>query len=403
MKMRLLERIRSLWVILYESAASFIRNDDFRSAASLAFYTALALIPVFFLLTFALAAALGSSQAAFSRTESLAQQFLPRYSGVILREVDAIAHLKRALGVINIVLLVWAGTPLVSSLRSTLNGIFRVQEEKHFAIEKLMDILKVIMVILFLVVISTVTVLDLLLDIIRDFVVLTMIPSYLDTLAHAVTSIFVLCFLYFLFIPRTPLRYILIGALTSTGLWLAMEPAFNAFLSYNPRYGFVFGSLKSLFILMIWIYYSISAFLFGSEVIAAMKRKGSIYVRRLLEGKGGVPSSVKQAHVISFRDGETIFLKGEKDSDMFYVLSGAVSLRKEETEILIVGPGHYFGVMGLLLDEPRLTSAVALEDTELVVINTENMRTLTHESPELVWKMLKDLAKRFREVDKLIQ
>lgn len=403
MKMRLFERVRSVWVISYESAASFIRNDDFRSAASLAFYTALALIPVFFLLTFALGTALGSSQAAFEKTKLLAEQFLPRYSSVILREVDAIVHFKKAFGVINIVLLIWAGTPLVSSLRSTLNGIFRVHEEKHFAIEKLIDIVKVITVLLFLVVISTVTVLDVFLDIIRDFVELKMIPGYLKNLAHAVTSTLVLSFLFALFIPKTPFRYILVGALTSMALWLAMEPAFNAFLSYNPRYGFVFGSLKSLFILMIWIYYSISAFLFGAEVIAAMKRKGSIYVRRLLEQKGGVPSSVKQAHVISFREGETVFNKGEKDSDMFYVLSGTVSLRKEETEILIVEPGHYFGVMGLLLDEPRLTSAVALRDSELVVINSENMHTLTKESPELIWKMLKDLAKRFREVDKLIQ
>jgi len=403
MKVRLLERLKSSWVILYESAASFIRNDDFQSAASLAFYTALALIPVFFLLTFTLGVTLGSSQAAFEKTQSLAQQFLPRYSGVILREVDAIVHLRRAFGIINIVLLVWAGTPLVASLRSTLSGIFRVQEGKHFAVEKFIDLLKVIAVILFLVIISTITFLDVLLDVVRDFVALKAFPSYLDNLAHSLTSIFVLSFLYSLFIPKTPLRYIFLGALTSTVLWLAMEPAFNAFLSYNPRYGFVFGSLKSLFILMIWIYYSISAFLFGAEVIAAMKRKGSIYVRRILEGRGGVPSSVKQSHVISFREGDTLFNKGEEGSDMFYVLSGTVSLRKEDTEILIIEPGHYFGIMGLLLDEPRLTSAIALEDTEVVIINSENMQTLTKESPELIWKMLKDLAKRFREVDKLIQ
>ncbi|MGW8272290.1 MAG: YhjD/YihY/BrkB family envelope integrity protein, partial [Thermodesulfovibrionales bacterium] len=208
MKVRLLERLKSSWVILYESAASFIRNDDFQSAASLAFYTALALIPVFFLLTFTLGVTLGSSQAAFEKTQSLAQQFLPRYSGVILREVDAIVHLRRAFGIINIVLLVWAGTPLVASLRSTLSGIFRVQEGKHFAVEKFIDLLKVIAVILFLVIISTITFLDVLLDVVRDFVALKAFPSYLDNLAHSLTSIFVLSFLYSLFIPKTPLRYI---------------------------------------------------------------------------------------------------------------------------------------------------------------------------------------------------
>ena len=49
-----------------------------------------------------------------------------------------------------------------------------------------------------------------------------------------------------------------------------MTPAFHLFITYNPGYGFAFGSFKSLFVVIIWIDYSLVVFLFGAEITASL-------------------------------------------------------------------------------------------------------------------------------------
>jgi membrane protein len=63
-------------------------------------------------------------------------------------------------------------------------------------------------------------------------------------------------------------RQLIIGSLVTSLLWFAMRPAFHLFLTYNPGYGFAFGSFKSLFVVIIWIYYFLVVFLFGAEIAA---------------------------------------------------------------------------------------------------------------------------------------
>jgi len=60
--------------------------------------------------------------------------------------------------------------------------------------------------------------------------------------------------------------------LVTSLLWFALRPAFYFFLTYNPGYGFAFGSFKSLFVVLMWIYLSLALFLFGAEIVASIGR-----------------------------------------------------------------------------------------------------------------------------------
>jgi hypothetical protein len=50
------------------------------------------------------------------------------------------------------------------------------------------------------------------------------------------------------------------------------EAGLYLFLRYNPGYGFAFGFFKSLFVVLIWIYFSLALFLFGAEITASLSR-----------------------------------------------------------------------------------------------------------------------------------
>jgi CRP-like cAMP-binding protein len=44
-----------------------------------------------------------------------------------------------------------------------------------------------------------------------------------------------------------------------------------------------------------------------------------------------------------------------------------------------------------------------MEDTELVVINRRSVPHLMHESPEIMFAVLQEMASRLREVNRLIE
>jgi CRP-like cAMP-binding protein len=79
-----------------------------------------------------------------------------------------------------------------------------------------------------------------------------------------------------------------------------------------------------------------------------------------------------------------------------------VGILKEGKQIAVIPEGKFFGEMSFLLAAPRTASAVALEDTELVIITDENIINLMNEYPEFVVGALREMARRLRETNKLI-
>jgi CRP-like cAMP-binding protein len=68
-----------------------------------------------------------------------------------------------------------------------------------------------------------------------------------------------------------------------------------------------------------------------------------------------------------------------------------------------VGARQYFGAVSFLLETPRLASAVAEDDVVLAVITRRNIADLMQESPEFILAMLKEMAERLQETNKLFE
>ena len=134
------EGATSLWVIAHESVAGFLRNGGFRSASSLAFYTALALVPSLLLLTCVLSLGIGYSQTAMLRTEAFVTSVLPRFAEVILAELSRIARDRAAAGLIDVVVLPLSLLPLVAAMRSSISSIFKVYSHHPLWLTKVIDL-----------------------------------------------------------------------------------------------------------------------------------------------------------------------------------------------------------------------------------------------------------------------
>lgn len=396
MKIGIADFFKKTGVLLSEAFGSFRRNNDLTSASSLAFSAMLALIPALFLFTSVLSNVVGSSQEALGRTGELLVKIMPTYSKDILKEVSVIASHKRTIGVLNAAVLLWMISPLVSEMRSTLGIIFRKRPKRHFLLQKLLDLSITALYLLGLAVVALAGVMA---AVLKQAEHQRLIPGYIEGPATFLVVTAAVYLLYFTFSSRVRAKYLLAGALVTSVLWSLMRPAFTMFLTYNPGYGVAFGSFKSLFVVIIWIYYSLIVFLFGAEVAANLQRKEAVFIKRLMEGRRGIPAMIRRKFITTFGAGDVIFNEGDAGDNMYSIRRGRVSIRKGHKEIAVVEEGGFFGEMSFLLQNPRSATAVALEDTELITISNENVGLLMNEFPEFAVDMLRVIAARLRDTN----
>lgn len=396
----IIDLFRKVMIVSGEAFASFRKNNDLTVASSLAFSSTIALIPALFLITYALGSAIGSSQEALGKIQVILRQVIPTYSQDILREVRFIATHWGTIGIVNFLILILAVVPLVSDMRTVLGTIFRAAPTRPFVLEKLID---AGLTVIFLIGLLLIAILGVAVTVFKKWALFPAIPGYLGGLVPFLFIVLIVYLLYFAFSRKTASKYLLAGAVVTALLWFAMRPLFHLFLAYNPGYGFAFGSFKSLFVVIIWIYYSLLVFLLGAEIAAVLNRRETIYLKRLIEGKQDVPTSALTGSRVRYEQGSVIFSEGEAGDRIYSVLRGRVGIRKGEKDIAEARPGGYFGVASFLLESPRIASAVALEDTELIMLTRDNIGQLMIESPRIVLAMLKEIAARQREANRLIE
>jgi len=394
------DKLSTAWTVFWQSIKSFIKNDNSSTAASLAYYSLFALIPLLLLLFFALSFFVTSSKAVMQRITMLISQFIPYYSDTILNEVYTLARHQGMWRLVSIVALLWMLMPLMSTLRTAFYNIFKIEERPSFLKTNVLDLSVVLLTLSIFVGVSFSSVAFKKFLALGGSTLLYNIASY--GLTAAVISVF-----YLAFIPaKVRFIYIAAGAALSTLLWGVIRPLFGLFLSYNPQYGITFGSLKALFIVIIWIYYSFSVLLFGAEVIANLRRKEVLLLRGLFYEAPADKASrrLKKKFGRDYKKGEIIFNEGDKGAEMFYVLSGSVRLIKKDRTLKVMKKGDYFGEMALLIGTLRTTSALAEDEgATLAVIAPENLETLLREEPKIAISFLKEFAHRLKKTNEFLQ
>ena len=105
---------------------------------------------------------------------------------------------------------------------------------------------------------------------------------------------------------------------------------------------------------------------------------------------------------VSFKEGEIVYRKGEMAQQMYVILVGKIRMyvgsepQGDWAEEL--AKGDFFGEGSLLEPIPRIHTAVALEDSEVVAISRGTFLRMIRQNPEVSVKMMQRLAQRNREL-----
>lgn len=399
----LLHRLAVVWLVARESVKAFTAENGFEFSATLAYYGFLSLMPFFLLVLFLMGLVMRSSDAVLGAMDGLIHAAFPAFSSEILEDLLALTH-QKTWGIIGVVLLLWSIVPFAGTIRYAMGQIFKAEQKRHFVLNKLFDLAAVFgLLVLFSVLVAG-----------KIFYAIKAASLsarvgvsfyFIGDLIAPLLVVAALTFLYYVFCPaRLRLGELLAGSITVAVLLGVMRPLFGWFLEYNPEYGYAFGSLKTIFLVLIWIYYSFAVILFGAVVIAVVSRREALLLKGLFHGahvKAGGLSRVLLDRLTRTRGrGETIFAEDEPGAEMFFVVEGSVDLVKGGKLLKRVEPGEYFGEMAMLLNVPRTTTAIVSEDdTRLISINAGNFSVIVRENPDIVFALLKEMADRLRSTD----
>jgi CRP/FNR family transcriptional regulator, cyclic AMP receptor protein len=103
----------------------------------------------------------------------------------------------------------------------------------------------------------------------------------------------------------------------------------------------------------------------------------------------------------------TIMAGGDATDSLYIVLSGRLKVMMSDSDgkeviLSILGPGEFFGEMGLIDDEPRSASVVTIEPCELLYISKRDFKKCLLENSEMSMAVMRGLVRRLREADRKI-
>lgn len=109
-----------------------------------------------------------------------------------------------------------------------------------------------------------------------------------------------------------------------------------------------------------------------------------------------------------YKSGDVLFHSGDTANGLYCVVSGTVKLEREDSQgktqmVQVYKNGDMIGYRSLFSDETTLTSAVAVEPTEICFIPKKAVFSLVKDNPDLSLKFLTRLSNDFRMMEIRLQ
>lgn len=102
--------------------------------------------------------------------------------------------------------------------------------------------------------------------------------------------------------------------------------------------------------------------------------------------------------------GETVFEQGDPGDHLFVIQSGEIELTREgpagHRVVARLGPGDFFGELGVVLGKRCVSRAVAVRNTTLLELDRETLEAMCLAQPEIAIRMIRVLVSRLIEAER---
>ena len=378
------------------------RHNFLAFNASISFFTLFALIPLILLIFFFLSQWLASSSFALSHLANLTSHLLPEMNERIMNEVYKVSSSKASWGVLWIMVLFLAATPLTASLRNGFANILGLPSKNTFFKNKIKDIFSVITIMLLFFIYIFVDIFLLQASSIFAEYIPIIKKIYFSSITSLILLILVVTIFFNLYFPiKIKKKHLIIGAALTSLSWYSLSYFFDFFINASSFYGTFFGGMRGLFISLIWLYLNTASLLLGAELIAALHKKEILLLKQLFIIKHihryPVINDLMKLFGHKYKKNKVLFNEGDHDQRLFFVIEGEISITKKGKGLETINSGNYFGELSLLNKIPRVASAEVVSDwARIIIISETQMRKILAEDHQVTIYFLSNMARKLQ-------
>jgi membrane protein len=255
--------------LLWQALKKFNDDNGFFLSSGITFNILINLIPFIMLLLGLLGTYLYNDQAVLNHIRAYLRNVAPTLDPKIMGSFMDLIEGRQIVGILGFVGLLWISTWVFSSLRIALNMVFRVEKHRGMlrgiGIDLLMVLLVGILLLVSMILSSVVT----FLQGYHGRIPVAIGPTIQWILKYLLPFFLTYCmfFLIFKIIPDKKVHFksALQSALFTGVLWELAKHLFGWYVVHLATYSIFYGSLSTLVIFVLWVYYSSTILVVGGE------------------------------------------------------------------------------------------------------------------------------------------
>jgi len=252
-------------------------DDCLILSAAVSFYAIFSVIPFLFLLFVIWGFFVGSSDILYAQIVQFARELVPDIPPNVMEDIRTVVEHRHALGGVGIFFLLWVFDVVFYSVAHAFDRIFGRGWKRRYYKTKLLSFAS----LLFVGVVLYASVhLTMFTSAIRNTGVTILgihVSYYLAESLSFRSVIYLLIFgvftAMFLIVPHRQirLRFALIGGFICANLWYLAKIAFSWYVHNIAVFNIIYGTLGTLLVVVLWIFYSANILLFSAECVAFMQ------------------------------------------------------------------------------------------------------------------------------------
>ena len=269
MRFKRLKKILKNFGLLWQALRKFNDDNGFFLSSGIAFNILINLIPFIMLLSALVGTYLYNDQEVLNHIRAYFRDVAPALDPKVMGSLMDLIENRRIVGILGFVGLLWFSTWVFSSLRIALNIVFRTEKSRGMLRGIAVDLLMIVLVGILLLVSMILSSVVPFLQSYQGRIPVAIGPTIQWILKYLLPFFLTYC-MFFLIYKITPNKKVhfksaLQAALFTSLLWELAKHLFAWYVIHLARYSIFYGSLSTLVIFVLWVYYSSMILVVGGE------------------------------------------------------------------------------------------------------------------------------------------
>ena len=272
-----MRRLILLWDVLRKIWSAYWRDECLILSAAISFCAIFSIIPFLFLLFVIWGVFVGSSDMLYAQIVQFARALAPDISQGVLEDIRTVVAHRSALGWVGIFFLFWIFDVVFYSIAHAFDRIFGAGKRRKYYRMKIASFSVVLLacaVLYFFIQLAVVA------TAIRNTnfgiggVDLSFYVAKSLSFPSLVYVVLIMVFtLMFRVMPTVPVRFpfAVMGGVIFVNLWYLAKFAFHWYVENIAVFNIIYGTLGTLIVVVLWIYYSANILLISAECVSVIQ------------------------------------------------------------------------------------------------------------------------------------